>query len=244
MKHPFLTTFLSVTFLLIAGSSFAQSPSREELLKNIQAKRSELQDLEKQFLAPSPEDRAAYAEFLTQPDSGLIRLMPREIYDAEVYKQNAKTIAIRGGGAYYSFTRKTHEYGQGSDICLDSQYLSVGFAGADYGMLLKLGDVPINDVIFESPVAHFMASYNPPSQEVAVRQEQTNFGTGVTVNGVVYKTRVPVELDTTYLLRSISFDRTDVLVALRVIRKDTDGSLILAWRLIKKYPKPLLARNN
>ena len=39
-------------------------------------------------------------------------------------------------------------------------------------------------------------------------------------------------------------DQADVLVALKVVRQDTDGSLIIAWKLLQKYPAPKLARNN
>jgi hypothetical protein len=67
--------------LLIAVSSFiafGQTPSRAAVLNEMETKRAELATLETQFLSPSAEDRAAYAEFLAQPDTGLIRLLPRE----------------------------------------------------------------------------------------------------------------------------------------------------------------------
>ncbi len=64
------------------------------------------------------------------------------------------------------------------------------------------------------------------------------------IDGATYKRRVPVEVGATYVLRSIDFDTSDVLVAFRVVRQDTDGSLIIAWRMLEKYPTPRLARNN
>jgi hypothetical protein len=67
---------------------------------------------------------------------------------------------------------------------------------------------------------------------------------GATVDEVTYKSRLPVEVNTTFLLRSINYDRTDILVAFRVVRKDADGSVILAWKLLKKYAIPQIARNN
>ncbi len=209
---------------------FAQSESRGDLLKEIEMKRTELSALEKQFLAPSAEDRADYAELLRELDTGLIRLLPRE--------------TLGGGGAYYSFARLTHEYGYGSDIELQQGYLSVGFAGADYGMLTKLGDVRIEEITLEHPGARFMAAYIPPSELAKARLEYKRFGgAGITVDNELYQARVPAEINTTYLLRSINYDTSDVLVAFRVVRKDTDGSLILVWRLLKNYTKPILARN-
>jgi hypothetical protein len=47
----------------------------------------------------------------------------------------------------------------------------------------------------------------------------------------------------TYILRSIDYSESDVLVAFRVVRRDTDGSVIIAWKLLRKYAVPQLARN-
>jgi hypothetical protein len=244
MKHVSAAIVFVVVVLLSSTQTIAQSQSRDQILKDIQTKRAELQTLEKQFLAVAEEDRLAYADLLHQPATGLVRLLPREVYDAEVYKQNPKTITMRGGGAYYSFTRLTHEYGFGSDIGLDSGYLSSGFAGLDFGILLKLGDVSLEDASLDSAAARFVSLYNPPASESEVRNEQRRFGMGATVDEVTYKSRLPVEVNTTFLLRSINYDRTDILVAFRVVRKDADGSVILAWKLLKKYAIPQIARNN
>ena len=70
MKRIFIAA-LFLTLSIAAINGFAQSASREDVLKELQAKRAELQRLEKQFLAPSEEDRAAYAEFLSRPDTDL-----------------------------------------------------------------------------------------------------------------------------------------------------------------------------
>ena len=220
----------------------AQTESRAEVLKSLETKRAELAKLESQFLAPSVEDRTTYAEFLTQPDTGLIRLLPREKFDSTPEKLSPLT--IRGGGAYYSFVRLTHEYGYGSDIELYNGNLSVGFAGADYGMLIKLDGVRLEDVSTEIPGVTFLAKYNAVGNEPDARLEQTRFGRGTIIDGVSYKGRVPVEVGATYLLRSIDFDRSDILVALRIVRQDTDGSVIIAWKLLQKYPVPKLARAN
>lgn len=244
-RFLFVGLLLAITLSLFATTGFAQSISREEVLKEIQAKRAELQRLEKQFLAPSEDDRAAYADFLQQPHTGLIRLLPREKYDGEVYK-NVKTLTMRGGGAYYSFGRLTHEYGEGSDIELSSNYLSRGgFGGASYGMLKKLADLPLEGLTIEHPAARFMAAYKPAGDLATARLEQRRFGDReFTIDNEQYQRITPVEVNTTYLLRSINYDETDVLVAFRVVRQDSDGSVIIAWKLLKNYPKPELARNN
>jgi hypothetical protein len=246
MKRLIVTALVLVvtlaTVTLSAGNCFAQSRSREDLLKELQAKHAELDLLEKQFRAPAAEDRAAYAEFLAKPDTGLIRLLPRVIYNRNANKED-KSLTIRLG-AYYSFARLTHEYGYGSDIELESGCLSVGFAGADYGMLVNLGDLTLDEITLDHPGVRYLATYAPPLKETDARLEARQFGQGVAVDEVRYERRLPVQVTSTYLLRSINYSTSDVLVAFKVVRKDSDGSIILVWKLLKKYPVPALAYNN
>jgi len=242
MKRIF-TSMLSLAVLAtLSVAAHAQSSSRDDVLKEIAAKRAELQRLEDQFLAPGEEDRAAYKELLNQPDTGLIRLLPREVYESEVYKKNQKTLTMRGGGAFYSFARLTHEYGLGSDLMLEGGYLSIPAAGAGYGMMIDLGDVSLDEITKDYPAALSLAAYEAVKDEPQARMEQRQVQVGRILDGATYKNRVPLKLGTTFLLRSIDYDDTDVLVAFRTVRKDTDGSVIIAWKLLKRFPKPMLMR--
>src|SRR6185436_1896114 len=119
MKRIVVPVGFVIALALSALSVAGQTQSREDILKQLEAKRSEIAALEKRFLAPSEEDQTTYADFLRLPDTGLIRLLPREKYDTEAYKDGTKYLTMRGGGAYCSFSRLTHEYGFGSDIELD-----------------------------------------------------------------------------------------------------------------------------
>lgn len=65
---------------------------------------------------------------------------------------------------------------------------------------------------------------------------------GMMFGSIFYKARIPAKVNNTYLLRSINYDTSDVLVAFRVVRWDTDGSLILVWQMLKKYLVPQLER--
>ncbi|HZN00437.1 MAG TPA: hypothetical protein VFB70_13645 [Pyrinomonadaceae bacterium] len=216
--------FVATGFVLtLSLSVFAQTQSREDILKTIEAKRAELATLEKQFLSPSDEDRATHAEFLNQPDTGLIRLLPREKYDTETYKENKQSITLRGGGAYYSFARLTHEYGHGNDLELAKGTFSTAFSGGQSGSLVNLGDIPLETVSLETPAAQELAS------NVATRKKP--------------QSQVPLKLNSTYLLRSVD-SRSDVLVAFKVVRIDSDESAIILWKLLKKSPLTQGARNN
>src|SRR2546428_12834708 len=109
MKRIFTATLFISVLAMMSIDGVAQSESRDDVIKQIETKRAELSALEKKFLAPSDADRTAYAEFVGQRDRGLIRLLPREVFDKDT------TLTVRGGGAYYSFTRLTHAYGYGSE---------------------------------------------------------------------------------------------------------------------------------
>ena len=238
-----MKSVIAVTLFIVtcSFSAFSQSDSRAGLLKEIETKRAELAKLEQLVIQPAAEDREAYAQFLAQPNTGLIRLLPREKYDSHANSKSGLT--MNGGGAFYSFVRLTHEYGYGSDILLEQNYLSVGFAGADYGFMTMLDEVALENVTTELPPVAFLLGYKPPREDAAARQEGRSFWPEKSLDGLSYSRRLPVKVNGTYLLRSISFDNSDVLVAFRIVRKDSDDSLIIAWKLLKKFPKTELTRS-
>src|SRR5438128_612569 len=178
MKRIFTAAVFIAVMWAMALCAFAQSESRADTLKQIEVKRSELAALEKKFLAPSEEERAMYAEFLARPDTGLIRLLPRETFDRD------DKVTIRGGGAYYSFALLTHAYGRGSDIELQLNRLSVGFAGFDYGLLAKAGNGPLDEVTFEHPSVRALAKYKAATTESDARLEHRRFGAGVSITRI------------------------------------------------------------
>jgi hypothetical protein len=200
--------------------------------------------IKKGLLAPAAQDRTNHAAFLKQSNTGLVRLLPY---------QPANESLVRGGGAFYSFHYLSHQYGLGSDIQLRRpviitsgsvsrkslegihDMLSVGFAGADYGMLTNLGMVPLDEITAKDPRALFLAKYEPPRSDPEARCEARRFVSGETIDGLVYKRALPVQTGVTYLLRSINYGASDVLVAFRVARRDDDGSVVIAWKLLKDF---------
>jgi hypothetical protein len=230
----FLLVSLAATLLLaLTATPEAAAQDRPELLLRMEALRDQLQKKEATFLAPSATDLAAYSDFLKQPDTGMARLMPREKYRT--------SLLTREGGSYYSFTKLTNEYGYGSEIGLEQGNLKVGFAGADFGFLVTLGDVPVESVTEEDAGVRLLSAFNTPSLEPDAREQQRRSSTGFEAEGFIYRGFQTASVNTTYVLRSVSYNVSDVLVAVRVTRKDEDGSLILAWKILRKFPVPQLA---
>lgn len=216
--------------LLFSTLLYAQQPTREQKLQKINDLRSQIQALEQDLFLPDAKDlKQAEMEGFN-----VFRILPRERYD--------RKLAIQGGGSYYSFTTGSHDYQKIAQIGLEQNHLKVGFAGADYGFIADLGEISLSDVTEETAAISFLVNYKPPLNEHDVRVEQLK-AFNYEANSVSYKNYKPVVVGHSYVLRAISFGRADVLVALKVSRKDEDGSLIVFWKLLKNFEKPLLARN-
>lgn len=240
MKKITLATASLMALMLSAFSICAQSQSREDLLREIAAKQAELSKLEKAFLLPSEEDRARYADFLRQPDTGLFRLMPRQIHNTP---ESRLIVTIPGGGAFYSFMERTNEYVNSTAIGIEQGKLATILAGANYSMLVSVGDVPLESVSSETNAAQVLAQHTPAEDEPHARIEQRKAMQGASIGGITYKDRLPVKVNSTYVLRSINYSTFDQIVAFRVVRIDNDDSVTIIWKLLKKYPTPYMVRN-
>ena len=232
LSRIFSFAALLIFIAFVATSTRAQSPDRTALESEIRALLVELKATEQQYLAPSAKDLRKNAEFLTLPDTGLIRLLPRETFDNK--------LSIRGGGAYYSFTQLTHEYVNGSDIELQQGQFSVGFAGANFGFLTGLGKTAVEDITINHPAAQYLADFAAPTALADAREQQRRTGAGFEANGFNYKSRLPLKKKNSYLLRSIYYYTSDVLVAFRVVSQDFDGSVVILWKILKRFPVPQL----
>jgi hypothetical protein len=238
MKKIYFATGLIVTLLLSALSAFAQTQSRDDVIKELEAKRAELAVLEQKILAVADSDRAEFVAFLSQPQTGIFRLLPREVYAGN----RKRGLAHPAGGASYSFVNSSHESTKGYDIQLYNEDLTVGFAGADYGMLLNTGDTPLDQIGAEHAAVRALLDYTPASAEGDARTAHTTLWQGMKLSDFVFKSRLPAKVSNTYLLRSVLYDDSDIAVAFRVTRKDTDGSLIILYKVLKKFPAPKLVQ--
>lgn len=251
---------LALTLSLFSLSVFAQIPAAANDIRGqvydpwkttdqqwnriLTKPRSESRVVKDGPLAPSAHDQSDHATFLRQSNTGLIRLLP---------SQPANEKLIRGGGSFYSFHFLSHEYGRGSDLqlvrplILTPGYVPekgfensldtfvVGSSGPDYGMLTNLGEVSLDEITLKDQRTRYLAKYQPPTSEPDARCEFRRFRSGETIEGRLYKRSLPVQAGATYLMRSINYNESDVLVAFRVARRDDDGSAIIAWKLLKDF---------
>lgn len=174
--------------------------------------------------APSTADRKAFAVFLKQPNTGLMRLVP------DIQKK-VTSVANLGAppvsGFSYSFVKKAYSNFRDADILLWRDQLIVG----GYGLITTLGDEPLETITIAHPSAAYLSSNQPQFDQVEKVKR-----IGFDVDGKHYSREAGVELNQTYLLRSIIRRKSDALVALRVVRKESNGSVTIAWKRLLKYP--------
>ena len=236
---PSTLVYACLILLALSPPAFAQKRDRAQVAVDVARLHAEIDELlgrikekEAELLDAPAEDKRAFAELLSRPGSGIIRLLPRGEYE----------LFIPGDGAYYSFSRRTHEYGRGSDIQLQGESFSVGFAGADFGLFVSLGDVPLEDVTLATPGVGPLAEFDAPSDIAKAREQYVKALAGFETDGRSYRREVPAKVNCAYVIRSVNYGESDVLTAFRVVRKDSDGSLILLWKMLKEFPKPDLLR--
>jgi hypothetical protein len=104
--------------------------------------------------------------------------------------------------------------------------------------------LPLEDQLLEHPAVEYLSHFKTPTKENEARAQWRQIGSGLTVNDITYQRDLPALVNKTYVLRSINYEQADILVAFRVIRRDMDGSIVIAWKTLKKFPVPRLERSN
>lgn len=208
---------------------------------------SELTPKERETLAPSPEDKKTYADFLRQRGTGIFRLMRVDkLSYGKVVKADdpatAMPVYLVGGGAHYSFTKRNHDANKWSDICWEEEDFQAGVGGESLGVLVELGDVRLEEVNDSSKGVEYLTKLVPADEMAEAERQFHRFEQSVEENGFNYRSSAVWKLNTTYALRSISYGRSDILVTFRVVRQDANQSLIILWKKLKAYSTPVLKK--
>jgi len=239
--------FILLITLSVCVSAAAQAPSIAR--RNVWVSEYEPNSLEKQLLAPSPEDEQQFAEFLRLPDTGIIKMFPpgrRRVVSIADLASGRRP----GFGAYacmYSFTKEKHGNGLHgyvdprlgwAELRLFNGKFVTGFTGESLGVLVALGDVPLETITPETYGVEGLADIIPPADYFEAASLSRRNRAGFALERFRYGSSLPATLNATYVLRSTSNKRADVLVGFRVVRLDDNGRLTLIWRKLKVYPKP------
>jgi hypothetical protein len=173
---------------------------------------------------------AVYKEAAEAEGFNVFKILPRG---------NDQKISARGGGAYYSFTSRSHSYDDIPQLGLEKGVLKVGFYGAHYGLMADLGAASLSAVDKSLPEVAFLDEYKPPIYEPEIRKEQTR-SHNYSVNGLNFSRRQKAVAGHTYVLRAIGFGESDTMVAFNIREIYPDGSAVIFWKEIKQFEVPKL----
>lgn len=220
---------------------------------------------ERKLIAPGDEDLTKFAEFLKQPKTGLIKLTVDKNCGENDKVVNAsddcQKYTMPGAGASYSFRINDYRIRHLADINYTGRNFRA-FGVLTHGIFANIGDVPVENVNLQTEAVRELMNFEPAgdyqqAQDFAVRLDK-----GIESKGLVYRNILPASENTTYVLRSIAYranvvrtvggisydemefdKRKDIVVAFRVIRRDTDGSLTILWKELSDKNAPKLKEN-
>lgn len=217
---------------------------------------------EMKALMPSAEHLNVYALFLRQSNTGIIKLNSdsgcAEDSGVITAKESCLEYSIPGGGTSYSFRAGSHRITRLSDLTLSKNVLkSDGIL--QHGILVKLGDVPIENVSLQTRGLQYLINFEPITDVESLANFDKQLIKGINNDGFTYSVGFYVRNQTTYALRSIAYKgtamrsvkgisyneldfdkRRDILVVFRVIEIEANGNITLVWKILSEKESPAL----
>ena len=217
-------------------------------------------DKELEAIAPSPQVRAKFGEFLKLPNTGIFRLLPDAGCAPNAKVVNAREDCLKysmpGAGNSYSFRTENYRIRHLADITYENGELQITGVFM-HGMLAKLGDVPLETVSLQSRGIKFVTDFRPSTDAAEVEVIDATFRKGIEVGGYRYAMNSPVEAATTYAFRGVAYrgkvvrssngvryneldfdKREDVVVAFRVVDIAEDNSITILWHQLAGRETP------
>lgn len=212
-----------------------------------------------------PADLARYSLFLKQDGTGIFRLFPdhdcserkyiRIDGPCEDFVPLSSSFSFRTGG----YTDRFYQ-----DIGFSGDDLVSGAFFAQ-GTLVSLGDLPIEQVSLAHPALTRLARHAPATDVAGARAIASELANGIDFGEYRYSAKFKAAENTTYVVRSTAFKlgsslppltqrtsmtemrfhslahdkRADIVVAFRIIRRDSDGVTIV-WRQLDRKEAPKL----
>lgn len=260
MKRLFI---ICILITILASQNFAQplrqtSRSLTSGNRNLFPIRNKPNSRQKKKLQPDSADLSRYANFLSQPKTGIFRLFPDLGCEENpnVVKADKKCLEAIPESSFYSFREKEHTAEYLSDIRLKNNYF-VTDGILTNGFLVTLGDVELDKISLSTEALTFMQNYSARAESAEAQKQIIQMSRGIKSGKFLYRKSFPVAENTAYALRVIAFrggiyrtfrgyrynllqgdKRIDMTVAFRVVRKNEDGSVTLLWKELDRRDAP------
>lgn len=230
-----------------------------ELTRNIYRKPTKA---EMKVLGPSTDYFNKYAVFLRQPDTGLIKLNSDSSCagnaDVVTAKENCLQYSMPGAGTAYSFRVESHRIPRLADMTLSKNVLKSDGV-LQHGIMVKLGDVPIEDVTSQTQGLKYLIDFQPLTDAESLAKFDSLLLKGISADGFAYGVGFYIKNQTTYALRSIAYKgkatrsingiayneldfdrRRDILVVFRIVEMEENGNVTLVWKILSNKDAPSL----
>lgn len=229
--------------------------------RKIYASEKMLPATEKSLLIPDPDDFKSYEAFLKQPNTGVFKLFSfsesrRGINDI---KGQSAYPSIPGNGTYYSFLKRNHDLDEWTQIRLIGEQLQSGYyemrrstpvnsggviqnfdyvSGTAVCLFAHLGDVQLDQINEENIALKLLANLKTPSGYPELTDKSNPYKIGLRTANINFQPAIATQANTTYLMRSILYKKSDALFAFRIIKKDSYGNITVLWKQLKNFGVP------
>jgi len=215
---------------------------------------------ERRFMYPSDNDLANYSGYLKSKRKGIIKL----VADVGCAKNSKIVVAspkcegytMPGAGSAYSFRFGSYRIHHLSDINLkNNTFQALGVL--THGILVNLGDVPIEGVNLKSNGMKYVTKFKPVRNMAGAAKFANKLTKGVKEGGFLYASVLPVKPNSTYVLRSVAYrgiverkiggilfnefdfdKRKDMIIAFRVVSFSPDKDATIVWKRLKSKGSP------
>ena len=211
------------------------------------------------LISPSIEDSTKYATFLKLPHTGLIKLFPEmDCSSKNVVRVDGPCEKYIPFSNAYSFRKIMYPQKALADLRLKENTLFTDGIFSN-GMILALGDIPLETVSANIAGMDFLFEFKSARENNEIIAKSKELGQGIKVGNYQYSNHFTAFENTTYVLRTIAYrgsitktipgfpwaynllegdKRIDVIIAFRIVRKDSDGSLTLLWKELQRKDSP------
>lgn len=170
--------------------------------------------------APSQEDIAAYKDFLTQPNTGIVRLLPGSNCESKY------TVRVDGacenmvpGSSYHRFRDDAIA---GDLLFMDGALIAEGFFSNT--ILTGLGKIPLSDASLSSAGMKFLTSFEPSNEINKAKEQNKTLQGGIIEGNYAYSSRLKAIAGMTYGMRIVAYRNGNNV--LKRINRDEVSSLL------------------
>ena len=213
-------------------------------------------------LAPDGAIAAKYSELLRRDDSGIFKLVPDAGCSENTKVVNASENCLKylfpGAASSFSFRTGNYRVRQLADITYGAGRLWVTGV-LMHGIMVDLGDFPLEQVTVRSPAIAFINNFQPISDFPKAKAVDKLLTDGVQKDGFLYRRNLPLAPAHTFVIRAVAYQgrvmravsgadyneldfdkRNDVTVAFRVEKIDDDGAATIVWTKLSSARSPKL----